>query len=56
MFPWKHYIVRGCELKASEGLALFASTPGVAQWSIATVRLCVDAGLLLIVLNGGRNR
>lgn len=32
------------------GLTLFASTFGVAQWSIAAVRLCVDAGLLLIVI------
>jgi hypothetical protein len=32
------------------GLALFAWLPGTVQWSIAAVRLRVDAGLLLIVL------
>lgn len=32
------------------GLTLFAWMPGAAQWSIAAVRLRVDAGLLLIVL------
>lgn len=32
------------------GLTLIALLPGVVQWSIAAVRLRVDAGLLLIVL------